>query len=487
MKRYYQKNCRSFAVFLVVNLLAAASSVLMSFLLGLFADSAMEGDFSRVGKIALVTLCYLFVETGFSFLMEYTRDVFVQRIGRDLRADAVRKIERLSETEKSKTDDGSLFSLMNNDIDTIQQEYLASLGAIYFQICCFVLAVGSALVIQPLMTLIMILVSILPVVFPKLTEKRLQSYKEAEQQAKAQYASTLTQIFSGFLALRVFHAFDGINRFHDEANDGLCQKKIDFRRIRSILYAGAYGCGNLVFLGTWVVGLFFAAKGLVTLPALIAFSQLMTFVAGPVQIISERYATTVAAAAVCKRVRSFLNAPTDETIGWGGLPLDKIESITLRDICCRKEEHEILRHIDVTISKGARVALLGESGSGKSTLLKVLAAMCTADGAYEINGRPVRDYDYTEFRRQGRACQSGTLRAARPWIRRSEAMRTHFPAARSGGSIWPARFGSTGAWSCWMNRPPAWMRRRAWRWNSKFWKYHATFSLLRCTIIPPNF
>lgn len=400
MKRYYQKNCRSFAVFLVVNLLAAASSVLMSFLLGLFADSAMEGDFSRVGKIALVTLCYLFVETGFSFLMEYTRDVFVQRIGRDLRADAVRKIERLSETEKSKTDDGSLFSLMNNDIDTIQQEYLASLGAIYFQICCFVLAVGSALVIQPLMTLIMILVSILPVVFPKLTEKRLQSYKEAEQQAKAQYASALTQIFSGFLALRVFHAFDGINRFHDEANDGLCQKKIDFRRIRSILYAGAYGCGNLVFLGTWVVGLFFAAKGLVTLPALIAFSQLMTFVAGPVQIISERYATTVAAAAVCKRVRSFLNAPTDETIGWGGLPLDKIESITLRDICCRKEEHEILRHIDVTISKGARVALLGESGSGKSTLLKVLAAMCTADGAYEINGHPVRDYDYTEFRRQ---------------------------------------------------------------------------------------
>ena len=172
MKRYYQKNCRSFAAFLVVNLLAAASSVLMSFLLGLFADSAMEGDFSRVGKIALVTLCYLFVETGFSFLMEYTRDVFVQRIGRDLRADAVRKIERLSETEKSKTDDGSLFSLMNNDIDTIQQEYLSSLGAIYFQICCFVLAVGSALVIQPLMTLIMILVSILPVVFPKLTEKR---------------------------------------------------------------------------------------------------------------------------------------------------------------------------------------------------------------------------------------------------------------------------------------------------------------------------
>lgn len=44
MKRYYRKNRPSVALFLVSNLLAAGSSVFMSFLLGTFADSAMEGD-----------------------------------------------------------------------------------------------------------------------------------------------------------------------------------------------------------------------------------------------------------------------------------------------------------------------------------------------------------------------------------------------------------------------------------------------------------
>ena len=63
MKRYYRKNRPSVALFLVSNLLAAGSSVFMSFLLGAFADSAMEGDFSRVWKIALVTLFYLCIET----------------------------------------------------------------------------------------------------------------------------------------------------------------------------------------------------------------------------------------------------------------------------------------------------------------------------------------------------------------------------------------------------------------------------------------
>ena len=59
-----------------------------------------------------------------------------------------------------------------------------------------------------------------------------------------------------------------------------------------------------------------------------------------------------------------------------------------------------MRHIDITLRKGDRIALLGESGSGKSTLLNVLAAMCGAEGAYEINGRPVHDYAYADFRGQ---------------------------------------------------------------------------------------
>lgn len=84
------------------NLLAAGSSVFMSFLLGTFADSAMEGDLSRVWKIALVTLLYLCIETFFAFLLDYSRDIVVQRVGRGLRADAVRKIEALSYMEKAK-------------------------------------------------------------------------------------------------------------------------------------------------------------------------------------------------------------------------------------------------------------------------------------------------------------------------------------------------------------------------------------------------
>ena len=344
-----------------------------------------------------MTLVYLCVETFFAFLLDYSRDIVVQRVGRDLRADAVRKIESLSYMQKSEKDDGACLSLVQNDVDTIQQDYVASLGEIYFQICCFLLAVASAIAIQPVMTLIMIAVSVLTAALPKLTEKRLQTHQENEQQAKAHYLTAITQIFSGFFQLKIFNAFSGVNRAHDEANETLYRKKL---RSRRILYAGAYGCGNLVVLGTWVLGLFFVTRGVITLPALITFAGLMNFVAGPVQIISERYSSTIAASAVCKRVLAFLDEPTDEASGWGSQPLTRVETVSLRDISCRRGEREILKHVDLTLQKGDRVALLGESGAGKSTLLKVLASMYAADGEYVINGRPCRDYRYEDFRRQ---------------------------------------------------------------------------------------
>ena len=250
------------------------------------------------------------------------------------------------------------------------------------------------------MTLIMIAVSVLTAAFPKLTEKRLQTYQENEQQAKAGYLTAITQIFSGFFQLKIFNAFSGANRAHDEANENLYRKKLRSRRIRRILYAGAYGCGNLVVLGTWVLGLFFVARGVITLPALITFAGLMNLVAGPVQIISERYSSTIAASAVCKRVLAFLDEPTDEASGWGSQPLTRVETVSLRDISCRRGEREILKHVDLTLQKGDRIALLGESGAGKSTLLKVLAAMCGAEGEYTINGRPCHAYRYADFRRQ---------------------------------------------------------------------------------------
>lgn len=400
MRRYYKKSCKSLLLLGIVNILAAASSVYLSFLLGNFADAAFAGSAERVWRMAGGTVCYVCIQTLLDFLLQYTRDAAVQKIGKDIRMDLVRKIENLPFEMKCQHDNGWYTSLVYNDTRAVEREYLDSLGAIHFQICCLALALVCSLCIQPVMTVIISGISILLVAFPKLTEEKLQRSKEEAQQAKAAYLSSVDQILNGYATLKIFHRFSHINRRHQQRNEELCKKEIQFSRMQSLLYAGAYGCGNLIFLGTWVFGLFFVSKNLLTLPLLITFSQLMTFVAGPAQIISERYSATIAASAVCKRLLCFLDAPTDEEKRWGNRSIGGIEEVSLENLSYHIGESQLLDNIHLTLHKGDRIALIGKSGSGKSTLLKVLSGMWDGEGRYSINGRLFRSYSYETFRKE---------------------------------------------------------------------------------------
>ncbi|AIY11641.1 hypothetical protein LK13_11665 [Paenibacillus polymyxa] len=53
-----------------------------------------------------------------------------------------------------------------------------------------------------------------------------------------------------------------------------------------------------------------------------------------------------------------------------------------------------IRNINLTMSRGQTIAIVGKNGSGKSTLIKVLMQLYNDyEGSIKINGRSVRDYD----------------------------------------------------------------------------------------------
>jgi ATP-binding cassette subfamily B protein/ATP-binding cassette subfamily C protein len=79
------------------------------------------------------------------------------------------------------------------------------------------------------------------------------------------------------------------------------------------------------------------------------------------------------------------------------------QTIEFRDVSFRypKSEKWVLRHVNLTVAPGEKLALVGENGAGKSTLIKLLMRLYNpTEGAVLYGGVDLRDMDPWELRQR---------------------------------------------------------------------------------------
>ena len=75
---------------------------------------------------------------------------------------------------------------------------------------------------------------------------------------------------------------------------------------------------------------------------------------------------------------------------------------TFHDVSFRYPETDVyaLRHLDLTIRRGEKLAVVGRNGSGKSTMIKLLCRLYDpTEGTITVNGIDIREFDYSEYLR----------------------------------------------------------------------------------------
>ena len=288
------------------------------------------------------------------------------------------------------------------DVDTLDHLYLRVISPLVSALVVIILVtfglsfldVKLALTLGAIMLVLMLL---LPVIF-------YRAGKPAGRELTAlrsNYRMQLTSWLQGQSELVVFGAQ---SRFRQQLND--IEQRWMLRQQQQAKLTGLSQAMVIAAAGlTVTLMLWLAAGGINQFPqpgaliALFVFTPLAAFEAlGPVAAAFQHLGQVIASA---QRVSQIIDQPADVTFPSQGPLAGERVSLSLKNVTFSYpgQPLPVLKNINLDVRAGEHIALLGQTGCGKSTLLQLLTrAWDISNGALEINGHPVADYDEATLR-----------------------------------------------------------------------------------------
>lgn len=397
MKKYIKNNQKNIIIYIFMCFISASLTAGTAFLYQRITSSAINNDFRALILFSIFAIPYLILEASFDYIPKKYRAIITNSISLDLKNDFIKSI---NETELSKMDynfTNTIKNKMVNDLSIIEESYIRNLLSIILYSFMFVISLISAIYIQGYLTIIMIVLSAIPLLTPIISKKILVNKKELQKNAKDKYLNNYNEyadniLFVNISNLKIFFC-DKLKILGEK----LKHESIFYESSLLKTYSISYGLGNVLYSGTWIIGGIFVYKNLLTLPSLIAMTTLMFTIAGPIQTISNIYSEFLSSRKIFFDYLDFIDkCKTSDKKSKS--KISKIEKIDIKNLNLSFSNKIILKNISFNFMNGNKYVLLGESGSGKSTFLNSLFGIYEYANDYiAINEKKLSEIDKSSY------------------------------------------------------------------------------------------
>ncbi|MSS63916.1 ABC transporter ATP-binding protein [Velocimicrobium porci] len=371
MLNYLFKEKKQFILYIFFLILDGINVALLAYFLKYTFDAANSGSCYRLNMAWLVVGIYLLFYSVVSNCTRHFKANYITKTMFYLKEDLFFQIVNYSIHKFNQQAYASYISIYNNDLELVEKKYFESIfliiRSIVILICSFVMLIW----IQPFVAAAGIILSLLPLVIPKIFEEKLGNYTKKYTDSMKEYNSLLSNYFMGFETIKSFGIKKNVIHLHSQTN-----KSVEDRKKKSYyVKANADVATNFIAIGTqfavYLISGYFMIKGVITAGSVIAITQLMYKVVNPVFDVIDQLNNMKSVKSVIKEINEILNYKEEEKEVKNQLEVKR--GISFEHVFFRYDGSDFcLKDISLYLEKGKKYVIVGESGSGKSTLVKLL-------------------------------------------------------------------------------------------------------------------
>ena len=412
---------RPYSAFVVCSLLVAAVSVAAQLYIPILCGDAIDKmlgkgnvDLAGVLRIAVSILVVAAVAALAQWLLSVCNNRITFSVSRDLRNEALRKIQTLPLSYLDSHPSGDIVSRMVADVDTFADGLLMGLTQLFSGILTILGTLLFMLRENVPITLVVVCITPLSLVVAGFLAKRSYGYFQSQSTVRGKQTALVNEMIEGQKVVQAFgHEAESLAAF-DEVNGQLQDVSLKAIFFSSLTNPATRFVNNIVYAGVGLVGALYAVRGGITIGQLSVFLSYANQYTKPFNEISGVVTELQNALACAARVFELLDAEDQVPEAENAAALQPDGHVQLQDVSFRYlPDRPLIEGLSLDVQPGQRIAIVGPTGCGKTTLINLLMRFYDVNsGSIKVSGTDIRDVTRASLRGSyGMVLQDTWLRA----------------------------------------------------------------------------
>lgn len=393
-----------YKIFLGLSVLFAALSVVLTLyvpiLIGKAIDYIIEAgrvDFDKMAPILIKAMIAVGITSFLQWLMNVCNNKITYNVVRDIRKEAMRKIERLPLKYIDSRSYGEIVSRVVADVDTFSEGLLMGFTQFFTGVVTIFGTLIFMLTINVRITLVVVIVTPVSLFVARFIASKTFSMFKLQSEIRGEQTAFIDEMIGNLKVVQAYtHEDENMEKF-DDINERLEKASLRATFFSSITNPSTRFVNSLVYTGVALSGALIAVNGGA---AGISVGRLSTFLSyanqytKPFNEISGVVTELQNAIACAARIFELIEEEAETPDSNNAVALKEARgNIELKNVYFSYvPDKKLIEDFNLSVKKGQRVAIVGPTGCGKTTLINLLMRFYDVNkGEISVDGNEIRD------------------------------------------------------------------------------------------------